>query len=99
MKGDLDGAVEDYEQAIRFKPDADLSFNNRGIARFEKGDLNGALEDYERAIRLNPDLAIKPSTTEAMPAKLKVTWKALFRITNRPSALNPTTLHRITAVP
>ena len=48
---------QDYDQAIRLKPDYADAFNNRGIARQAKGDLDGALADYDEAIRLQPDYA------------------------------------------
>ena len=54
-KGDLDGALADYNQAIQLKPDYAEAFINRGFERQAKGDLEGALEDYNRAIQLKPD--------------------------------------------
>src|SRR3984893_2762380 len=56
-KGDLDGAIKDYAEAIRLKPDFALAYNNRGVAR-RKGDLDGAIMDYAEAIRLKPDFAL-----------------------------------------
>jgi len=54
-KGDLEGAIKDYDEAVRLNlPDA---LNNRGILRAAKGDLQGAVEDYNQAIRLKPDVA------------------------------------------
>jgi tetratricopeptide (TPR) repeat protein len=55
IKGDLDGALQDYNEAIRLKPDYALAFYDRAIARKAKGDLDGALEDYNEAVRLNPN--------------------------------------------
>jgi tetratricopeptide (TPR) repeat protein len=56
-KGDLEGALQDYNTAILLKPDDALAYYNRGIARQAKGDLEGELHDYNMAIRLNPDYA------------------------------------------
>ena len=53
----MEGALQDYNEAIRLKPDYADAFNNRGIARKAKGDLEGALQDYNEAIRLKPDFA------------------------------------------
>jgi len=50
-KGNLEGAIQDYNEAIRLKPDA-IAFNDRGVARNNKGDREGANEDFERAKRL-----------------------------------------------
>jgi len=54
-KGDYRGAIEDYTEAIRLKPDAAEVYNRRGIAKSNSGDKQGAIEDYTRAIRLMPD--------------------------------------------
>jgi hypothetical protein len=37
-KGDIEGGLQDYNKAIRLKPDDALAFYNRGLARSAKGD-------------------------------------------------------------
>lgn len=56
---DLDGAIEDYDEAIRINPKEVEAYLNRGYAKRDKGDSDGAIKDYDEAIRLNPkfDLA------------------------------------------
>lgn len=54
-EGDLDGAIADYSEAIRLKPDFAEAYNNRGIAKYEKGDYAGAMIDHDMMIRLQPD--------------------------------------------
>ena len=56
-RGDLDGALADYNAAIAISPEYTKAYNNRGVARQAKGDIAGALADYERAIHLNPKYA------------------------------------------
>jgi tetratricopeptide (TPR) repeat protein len=56
VKGDLDGALNDYNRTIELKPDSFIAFNNRGLVKRAKGDLDGALEDFNKAIELKPDL-------------------------------------------
>jgi tetratricopeptide (TPR) repeat protein len=54
-KGDWDGAIADYNQAIELKPDYAAAFDNRGNAKRKKGDLDGAIADYTQAIVYEPD--------------------------------------------
>jgi tetratricopeptide (TPR) repeat protein len=54
-KGDLDHAIQDFDQAIHFKPDFADAFFNRGTAYIEKNDLDRAIRDLDQAIRLRPD--------------------------------------------
>jgi tetratricopeptide (TPR) repeat protein len=56
--GDLEGAIEDYDIAIRIKPTQSEIYNNRGNVRRDRGDLQGAMSDYNEAIRLNPSAAL-----------------------------------------
>ena len=53
--GDLQGAVEAYDQAIRLNPDYAVAYNNRANARDDLGDPQAAIADYTEAIRLKPD--------------------------------------------
>ena len=57
-KGDLDGAIADYNRAIELDPKDASAYYNRGNAKKAKGDLDGAIADYNRAIELDPKLAI-----------------------------------------
>ncbi len=52
-KGDLDGAISDYDEALRIDPHDAAAQLNRGLARQAKGDLDGAAADFEQALRIN----------------------------------------------
>jgi len=54
IKGELDGAMADIEQAIRLNPKNAMAYANRATAKEVMGDLDGAIADYSRAIKLNP---------------------------------------------
>jgi Tfp pilus assembly protein PilF len=47
-------AVQDYDQAIRLKPDYAAAFTNRGVAYDEAYQYDRAIQDYDQAIRLAP---------------------------------------------
>jgi tetratricopeptide (TPR) repeat protein len=53
--GELDRAIEDYDQAIHLMPDYFVAINNRGVALMAKGELDRAIADFDRAIQLKPD--------------------------------------------
>jgi tetratricopeptide (TPR) repeat protein len=53
-KGDLDGAIADFSQAIELDPRLADAYQNRGLAKSSKGDSQGSADDYERAKKLKP---------------------------------------------
>ncbi len=55
---DYERAIADFTEAIRYKPDFALAYNNRGFARYAQKDYEGALADYNQAIRLHPKNAL-----------------------------------------
>ena len=56
-KGDLDGAVADFDETIRLNPRNANAYTNRGNVRYSKGEFDGAISDYIEAIRMNPQFA------------------------------------------
>jgi tetratricopeptide (TPR) repeat protein len=50
--GDYQGAIADYNQAIKIKPDYALAYINRGVAKSDLGDKQGAIADYNQAAQL-----------------------------------------------
>lgn len=56
-KGDLDGAILDYTQALALNPKEVEAFHQRGLARQTKGDFDGALADYTQVLSLDPKQA------------------------------------------
>ena len=57
QKGDLDGALQDYDAALALNPSDFFAFNNRANVRRDKGDTAGAIADYTEAVRLEPAYA------------------------------------------
>jgi tetratricopeptide (TPR) repeat protein len=54
-KGDLDGALADFDIAIELQPGLAAGYSGRGLVKQSKGDLDGALLDLNRALKLRPD--------------------------------------------
>ena len=55
--GDYVGAIADYTEAVRLKPDYAIAYCNRGNAKAELGQYVAAITDYDTAIQLKPDYA------------------------------------------
>jgi Tfp pilus assembly protein PilF len=54
--GDMSGAVEDYTNAIRLKPENAAFYATRAMAYDMMGEYQLAVNDYERAIEIQPQL-------------------------------------------
>jgi len=54
-KGDLDGAIQEYEEALSIYPNYANALNNLGLALYGKGDIDGAIQSYEEALLVNPN--------------------------------------------
>jgi tetratricopeptide (TPR) repeat protein len=55
--GDYQGAIQDYNQALRLDSTYTYAYNNRGIAKKNLKDYQGAIQDYNKAIELKPNYA------------------------------------------
>jgi tetratricopeptide (TPR) repeat protein len=53
-KGEMEGALGDYNRAIELNPSLGTVYFNRAFIFKEKGDLRRAFADYDRAVVLNP---------------------------------------------
>ena len=50
---EFDGAIRQYEQALRLDPKLVVAYSNLGLAWYQKGDLDRAYTEYGKALRLN----------------------------------------------
>jgi tetratricopeptide (TPR) repeat protein len=55
--GDLNGAIAEYQAALRLNPKYVSAHANLCNALYAKDDLNGAIAECQAALRLNPNLA------------------------------------------
>jgi Flp pilus assembly protein TadD len=53
-KGDWDGAIAEYREALRLNPNNDVAHTKLGVALADKGDWDGAIAEYHEALHLNP---------------------------------------------
>jgi len=51
-KGNLDGALADFNQAIRLRPDVPEYFTARGVVHEGRGDITRARADFTQALSL-----------------------------------------------
>ena len=56
-KGQLDLAIQDFDQALRLQPNDAEALNNRGITLDDMGAFDRAIQDFAKAIRLKPNYA------------------------------------------
>jgi radical SAM protein with 4Fe4S-binding SPASM domain len=54
-KGDIEGAIEAFSEALRINPGYAEAYNNLGVAYWKKGDNQRALDNLSKAIELDPD--------------------------------------------
>lgn len=68
-KGDLEGAIADYNRALELNPRYAPAYNNRASAKHDTGDLDGAIADLNRALELDPRDAAAYSNRAAAKGK------------------------------
>ncbi|KRH97609.1 hypothetical protein ASL19_15280 [Cylindrospermopsis sp. CR12] len=55
--GDKQGAIVDYNQAIKIDPNYANAYIAKGVARSDLGDKQGGIDDYNQAIQINHNYA------------------------------------------
>ena len=54
-KADFDGAIAEYREAMRLKPNAADAHGLRGLELEQEGDFDGAIAEYREMVRLRPN--------------------------------------------
>ena len=70
LKGDLDGAIADYDRAVSLDDRLALAWHNRGMAKWKKSDRAGAASDFAAALAIDPDLDIAVRHSKALAAEM-----------------------------
>jgi tetratricopeptide (TPR) repeat protein len=58
QRGDNQGAILEFDRAIKIDPKYAEAYVNRGVAKLGLGDKQGAIADYSRAIAIHPQDAL-----------------------------------------
>lgn len=65
MKGEIDKAIDDFNEAIHLKPDYGSAYIYRGLALVKKRDYRRAIADFTEAIARDPSAAFLALTDRA----------------------------------
>ena len=68
---DYEGAIADYDKAIKIDLNHAPAYHNRGIAKDELKDYIGAIADYDKAIEIEPKYALAYSNRGLTKYKLE----------------------------
>ena len=70
-RGDLDGAIVEYREALTLNSNYSYAHYNLGLALEKKSDRRGALEEYRAAYTLNPKEPVFKSANERLLQAVK----------------------------
>jgi len=92
-EGQLERAIQDYDEAIRLDPSSATAYYNRGVAYGIKGEWDRAIEDYNQALRHHPNdaaafrsrgLAYQEKSNLIAPSGTSTKRSGLIRMMQRP---------------
>ena len=57
-RGQIDAAIDHYQQSLEIAPNYDLAHNNLGAALAGRGETDAAIDQYQQALKINPQNAM-----------------------------------------
>jgi tetratricopeptide (TPR) repeat protein len=87
-KGDVTGAIAQYEESIRLSPASPDAYNNLGLIYFARGKIDRAIEYYRKSIRVDP-MQVKGYMNLALALIQKGEKEEGTRIVERLVAIKP----------
>lgn len=57
LNGDYEGAIADFNKAMKINPNDEKPYHTCGIAKSKRGDFDGAIAEFNKAIELKPKYA------------------------------------------
>ena len=66
--GDVNNAIQDFDQVLEMNPDNILIYFNRGLLKMEIKDYEGAYNDFSQSISIYPDFV------KAYLARIRRAW-------------------------
>lgn len=80
--GDMEGAIDAWNQVLRINSKNDHALYNRGVTRAEIGDYIQAIEDFDQVIRINPKYYNAYYQREKAYQKIESDYSKAFQITS-----------------
>lgn len=87
-RGDLNGAIAEFDQAIAIDPNQPFYYFNRGNARKDKRELDLAISDYESALALDGTIS-EVYNNRGVAQQMKGDFDAAISDFNQALVLNP----------
>ena len=76
-KQDIQGAIDDFSQAIKLNPNNIMLYLNRGYVKQFVCDYGGAMADYNKALEINPNFAFAYNNRGVLKVSMNDTNGAL----------------------
>jgi tetratricopeptide (TPR) repeat protein len=70
-KGEIEGAIVDFDRALELSPELMVGYMNRGLARLLQGKDAEAQKDFEQCLALTPGIKAELEERIALAKELR----------------------------